>query len=512
VAYGNGKFVAVGSHICTSPDAVHWTVQPIPFDLHGVTFGNGVFVAHTYGFVETSPDGENWTKAPDFNSAVSFLEVAFGNGVFVGFYNDVFYRSTDGLHWIQVPAQLTPGQHILGVGFGEGLFCASGGFNTSTDGLVWTNHPGPFPQARGLARGEGVFVASDGSAGIATSPDGITWTTNRTGVNRHLWSMAASPDILLAAGYIFLPGQTESISYLLFNSSPDGIHWTESVVEKTWVVLDTTYDGESFLAVGNGTSILFDPTDAGFVMSSPDGVTWTPVYTNGSARALRAITVGGGRRVAVGNSGSVLSSTDGTNWAYSVAGSGAEVLRGVTYGNGLFVAVGGSADRFKPLLVTSPDGIHWTPRDAGPGNDLPAVTYGNGIFLAARWYGPYLTSTNGIDWQPHDLGRDGVTYTSIRGAEFINGQFVLWDDGGSWTSPDLVHWQRVLGVASKIVRRDSLAFAASEQGVVKSVLAPSPITIAIHSNPFASELGETGSFTLRLAGSLSFDLPVGVAI
>ena len=49
VAYGNGRFVAVGRRgtILTSSDGVSWTERSsgTSQDLHGVTYGNGLFVA-----------------------------------------------------------------------------------------------------------------------------------------------------------------------------------------------------------------------------------------------------------------------------------------------------------------------------------------------------------------------------------------------------------------------------------------------------------------------------------
>jgi hypothetical protein len=60
VTYGNGRFVAVGSGgtILTSPDGVKWTRRTSGTNnlLYGVTYGNGLFVAvGDRGTILTSP-------------------------------------------------------------------------------------------------------------------------------------------------------------------------------------------------------------------------------------------------------------------------------------------------------------------------------------------------------------------------------------------------------------------------------------------------------------------------
>jgi len=94
VAYGNGLFVAVGSHpdplsfasvILTSPDGVTWTAQTSGTGnrLNGVAYGNGTFVAvGNFGTILTSPDGASWTQRTSGTS--NWLRgVAHGNGLFV---------------------------------------------------------------------------------------------------------------------------------------------------------------------------------------------------------------------------------------------------------------------------------------------------------------------------------------------------------------------------------------------------------------------------------------------
>jgi len=101
VAYGNGKFVAVGNKTTdgfslsnvelTSANGTTWTQQITATADHGIAYGNGVFVGLTDGnYIIKSTDGMNWTPIlttdPDLNSPVADLtlyDVIFANSQFV---------------------------------------------------------------------------------------------------------------------------------------------------------------------------------------------------------------------------------------------------------------------------------------------------------------------------------------------------------------------------------------------------------------------------------------------
>jgi hypothetical protein len=74
VAYGNGKFVAVGSgQVLTSVDGISWSskIQSGTFaDYYtGVTYGNGMFIAMSSGGLATSADGISWLPRNTLNVA-----------------------------------------------------------------------------------------------------------------------------------------------------------------------------------------------------------------------------------------------------------------------------------------------------------------------------------------------------------------------------------------------------------------------------------------------------------
>ncbi len=68
------------------------------------------------------------------------------------------------------------------------------------------------------------------------------------------------------------------------------------------------------------------------------------------------MTWGGNQFVAVGEGGAILTSPDGVTWTPRASYS----LDGVTWGGDQFVAVG-----LEGTILTSPDGVTWTPRASG---------------------------------------------------------------------------------------------------------------------------------------------------
>ena len=64
-----------------------------------------------------------------------------------------------------------------------------------------------------------------------------------------------------------------------------------------------------------------------------------------------------------------------------------DFFNAITYANGIFVAVG-----YNGAILTSPDGVTWTPRISGTTDSLYGVTYGNGTFVAVGDSGTILQS------------------------------------------------------------------------------------------------------------------------
>jgi hypothetical protein len=155
-------------------------------------------------------------------------------------------------------------------------------------------------------------------------------------------------------------------------TSPNGINWTPRVAPEQNPWYSVTYGNGLFVAVANSGT-------ANRIMTSPDGITWTPRMAP-EQNSWLSVTYGNGLFVAVASSGSnrIMTSPNGVNWTARTA-PGQNEWYSVTYGNGLFVAVAyGGTNR----IMTSPDGINWTPRTAPEQNLWYSVTYGNGLFVA----------------------------------------------------------------------------------------------------------------------------------
>ena len=266
VAYGNGKFIAVGrkgrevgpNRMAYSTDGITWTATSVlsgyDFEIDNITFcGGRFFVSGWPGSMASSIDGENWTVVVS-NLREDFRGPVYGDGkwVFVTYEGRIMY-STDGVTWKNGVNRSSVSQ-FTGVGYGGGKFVAtswSGGkMAYSTDGITWTVVPevygtGPI---RGIAYGDGKFVVG-GWGRIFYSADGVTWTE-----------------------VMFSEGST-------FYDSP---------------VLHICYGGGKFVATGDGNRMAY----------STDGITWTGAtfdLFSGEAN-VRGIVFGNARFVAVGMS------------------------------------------------------------------------------------------------------------------------------------------------------------------------------------------------------------------
>ena len=103
---------------------------------------------------------------------------------------------------------------------------------------------------------------------------------------------------------------------------------------------------------------------------------WTMRNPSPTRNNLNGVTYAGETFVAVGDGGTILTSPDGAAWTHRVSGTSAAV-EWVTYASGTFVAVGVGG-----TILTSPDAVAWTPRTSGTSNDLYGVTYASSTFVA----------------------------------------------------------------------------------------------------------------------------------
>lgn len=180
VAYGDGKFVAVGDIgvVYTSPDGEAWTWRPTPTGtaLKNIVYNGSVFVAAGYdlggGVILSSPDGITWTVRYETTDAQFYgpRDVVWTGKAFVAAVASVAMVSADGITWDSVEYGVPwwailklawDGERILGVGFGV--------YSAKADGGLWTRMPDP-PQHYLES------VASDGKQFIAVYSNGVVRT------------------------------------------------------------------------------------------------------------------------------------------------------------------------------------------------------------------------------------------------------------------------------------------------------------------------------------------------
>ena len=231
LAYGNGLFVAVGSYgtIVTSTDKITWIKRSTDsiYNLFDVAFGDGKFVAVGDSTILSSVDGKSWVRQLN-NWATG---ITYGNGLFVAVAGDNIFTSPDGVTWTK---RIPPASNIglNKVGYAKGIFVAfghgSGGdiIATSSDGITWTQRysgiPGSAGGPAGFAYGNDIFVIS-GSGGVGitttyTSHDGVEWT-------KHIFTPPATS--YTGVGLCFSNGVFMFVNSYGIETSLDGADWAK---------------------------------------------------------------------------------------------------------------------------------------------------------------------------------------------------------------------------------------------------------------------------------------------
>src|SRR5439155_663862 len=131
-------------------------------------------------------------------------------------------------------------------------------------------------------------------------------------------------------------------------------------------------------------------------------------------------------------------------------------LKAAAYGNGTFVAVGDVDALGNATILTSSEGVTWTPADSGMPGLLTAITYASGMFVAVGELGLILTSTDALNWTVADSG----TQINLNGVTYGNGTFVAVGGTNIFTSPDGLAWNSEgAGITTELY---AAGFAAGE--------------------------------------------------
>jgi hypothetical protein len=269
---------------------------------------------------------------------------------------------------------------------------------------VWT--PGILPVSptswRGLAYGNGTYVAIGYNSIVLTSPDNVTWT-------QYTCPAGTWYGLRYLNGLFIAVGSNNCIT------SPDGQTWTTRTLP-TGNYNGIGYGGGLFVAVGVNAAVMA-------ISTSPDTITWTAQTTPVGIHACESHSYMNGTHVVVGEGGLVVTSPDAVTWTTQTFPSSTS-LYDITAGNGLFVTLGSGSSAY-----TSPDGVTWTQRTL-PGNYAwRRVVSGGGYFMAAASGTVSAISSDTTTWEQQTMPVAAYMYFVAYG----NGEFVAILNSSSTT-------------------------------------------------------------------------------
>lgn len=430
ITFGNGVWVAAGINystpagaIATSLDASHWTnaVSGTANGLNSVVFGNGRFViVGNSGTILTSINGTTWAR-PNSNTSNSLAGVTYGNGMYVAVgLGGTIVTSSNGSTWTkQIGDSFNYYQYpMYGAAYGAGLYVVVGNAGTiftSSDGVKW-NRPSSPGVTRNLGKiiyAKGLFVAGGG----AISPDGINWSQQNAG----------GPGIAFGNG-LFVTVGTGNAAVI----SADGTNWSAKTFSD-----HNTIEFWNSVAFGKNTFVAVGAL--GLVEVSNDGTNWTG-YPVTSSLVIKDVAYGNNTFVAVSDKG-MLYSTSGTNWTDPrPPGLTNLVFLSVAFGNGEFVATGYTSQYNNMIIVTSPDGIHWTRQFSDVEVHYASISYVNRTFFIVGGAGEMVQSGPVVSIDQLQRSGDGSVALSI--ASPIGQGFHVQ------ASSDLISWSNIFAATN----------------------------------------------------------------
>ena len=173
---------------------------------NAIAYGNGKYVAvGASGYVTTSTDGKTWTTPEYHYSYGSWLSIAYGNGKFVVAGNsssNYIGVSTDGINWSWY--NKPSGLMAYGMAYGNGKFVAS-----STNGRLYTSDD-----------------TGQTWSYIVPDIDGLSPANNDKYLN-----IVYNGEMFIAVGYNYSWNDDESRNLYtdIVTTSTDGVNWSTAV-------------------------------------------------------------------------------------------------------------------------------------------------------------------------------------------------------------------------------------------------------------------------------------------
>ena len=469
VIYANNQLLAVGggSTVALSPDGVTWSRYVLPniglsapnvsdvawtginYVAVGAYFDDDV--SNVRPAILTSPDGIRWTPRFAAPLGVALSSVAWSGGKIVAVGNGVILSSTDGITWEDRTSGM-PGMNFYSVMWAGTIGSASANDRfvafdrsktayVSADGIGWTRRAAGGGVSWGVWNGAKVVAVGDVIA-ISNNSTATQWTARASGLATTLWNVAYSP----LGGYVAV-GDDHALL-----TSVNGVTWVRcnaGISQAQDLVLNgVTWSGSQYVAVGGDP----DQRRPALVVSSLDGKTWTnrPVTAKGE---LRGLAWSGSVFVAVGRSGLILTSSDGITWSPRTSPGGKLNLHGVIWVGNQFIAVGGhvtgefdSTGFGGCVVLTSPNGVTWTRQTTPTVPPLHSIAWSGSKFVAVG-QAAILTSLDGINWTKQSNPLPAPE--TLLGVTWGGGRFVaVSSERHAMHSQDGVSWLIATGMST----------------------------------------------------------------
>jgi hypothetical protein len=460
--------VVVGDNgaIYTSSDALNWQRQPQAFTdwLRSAAYGNpgglDTFVAvGEAGFVATSHDGTHWQAQSSLTSA-DLNRVCWFSGQFWALGDSgVAFTSSAGTQWQAVSSGATNTLNAFAGIDSMRLLAGDSEVRFKSGRNAWSNEldptkPYPPPTWTYLSASTTTNVPAStnntdvssafllcGRTGmmaeglISTNSSTNAWFVPSNSVWNWLWDVKHFPNLYLAVG---------DIATIL--SSPDGLAWTPELPPDSAT-------NSIFLGVGGNTNMAVAVGSAGTIITSANsfksvvttnadgslstnqvstlGIFWQGVQPPLTTQDLQGVTVFGNTFVVSGGSGIILTSPDGAAWTAHSTPT-SNFLSSLEAFPGGLVAVGKAG-----TILTSPTGSTWALHSLQTTNWIYRVRYLNGKLIAVGQNGMILTSADGVSWTFQNSG----TAAWLNDVQYLsNTYFAVGNQGTVLTSPDALNW------------------------------------------------------------------------
>lgn len=290
----------------------------------------------------------------------------------------------------------------------------------------WEVYPrAQISEGKGMAWGNGTFLAITYSNHLYTAKADLSW---KAATSTDTAGLSLGP--VFHAGLFVARGKGNRIV-----SSPDGITWTPRTTGGGATITRLAVRGGSLFALG----------DSGTILESPDGIAWSTLAKPCAACNVADLASDGGKLAIVAR-GRLCRSDDGASWSCQVDSIPRPTLFKVAHIPGHFLAISDSGRIFH-----SPDGANWTEKKALPEYPYFEFIAARGKFHALDPHGYVKSTVDGSSWTSSYIGYSYV-YTLAEGG----GQFMVTGDKGLvFVSDSLKTWTEM----QPLLARDSTSFS-----------------------------------------------------